>query len=578
MDNIQKSAENRKRVVPEEFDREDSSTDSERQKLLDAYDTSSDSNEMDLKSKKPKPDMVDYSDEFHEGSLHEELEKLTLERKQLDIQHEEMERRHRLERRKFKRKSDDIDSQIASKRLQLANKERSKAREMSSTEMVANEFDTDVVVDVAKVAEVVDVNVDVKALKDVKIAQVVDVNVDHVSPFVPTFRLAHYFDAESIVAVSLTCTRLENVAKNLFRHKKTYTCYIGSPEDIVIAVRTLRKIGTHLRKIDLKVDLPHGGCSLTKFFRLLAESVGPNLTELIILGEICLMQLEILEPILCQLEVLMLHNLCWKEDCASMIDLPSLCPNLRELLVFGKIIFAPKPEKLFRRLKTLDVTFTSLHISESVFMQNQQLTKLNLRNCRTTNSIDLNSFDRILINLVKLHLDVGLIKNPIEDLPALSNFQCLNSLELYSIPAALFNDIIKILETLVRLREIVLQCHLTRLDTQFLSIQESLAGMASKLTQLQSFETVSIDWTAESVENFVRRAKMLTCLDFWSGDESNYTITPEFIRSLAKIRKSMFGIRQPLYLKFRTRDEDLKQVFNEPDVASVIKLIKHISI
>ncbi|XP_037047493.1 uncharacterized protein LOC119083068 [Bradysia coprophila] len=388
------------------------------------------------------------------------------------------------------------------------------------------------------------------------------------------FHLCRYLDAEEIVAVSQTCTRLENVAKRLFRHKKSYMCYIGTPEDIVAAVRTLRKIGTNLRQIDLKVDLKYGASSLTKFFRLLTETVGPNLIEFSILGEICWMPLTILTPVLRRLEVLTLQNSCWNANCAVMIDLPLLCLNLRELIVFGNIIFAPRSQKFFRRLEILDVTYSSIYIPNSVFTQNQQLAILNLRRCMTTHSIDLRYFDTWLINLVKLNLDIGLIEDPIENLPLLSNFQSLNSLELFSIPAAVFNDIIKILETLVRLHEIVLQCHLPRIDAQFLSVQESLAGMASKLTQLRSFITVSIDWTAESVSNFVHRARNLTYLDFWSGGVDNYKLTPEFIRSLAKIRRSMVGIMHPLHLKLRIKDKDFKQVFNEPDVASMIILTK----
>lgn len=189
---------------------------------------------------------------------------------------------------------------------------------------------------------------------------------------------------------------------------------------------------------------------------------------------------------------------------------------------------------------------------------------LNLRNRRTTNKIDLATFNGMLINLVKLHLDVRLIENPIVDLLSLSVFDRLHSLELYSIPAASFNGILKILERLDRLKEIVLQCNVTRLDSQFSTIQESLPSMAAKLKQLSSFVTVNIDWTADSVTQFVLLAEKLIYLDFWSGSDTNYTITPAFIRTLATIRKSSVnGRMQPLHLKLYTMDIDLKEVCND---------------
>lgn len=187
--------------------------------------------------------------------------------------------------------------------------------------------------------------------------------------------LCRYFDAEAIVTVTQTCSRLKYVAESYLQFKKSYSCNIGSEESKVVAGRTIRKMGKYLTKIDLMVDLQYQG-SLTEFFRLLVRSVGPNLIELSILGEVCVMSLQILAPILSHLEVLTLQNLCWKERCVSTIDLPQLCPNLRKLIVCGPIIFAPKYNKEFQRLESLDVTFSSGQIPADVFTQNRQLVRL----------------------------------------------------------------------------------------------------------------------------------------------------------------------------------------------------------
>lgn len=372
-------------------------------------------------------------------------------------------------------------------------------------------------------------------------------------------QICRYLDAEAIATVAQTCTTLMNIATNNFRFKKSYTCYVASKENEATAARTLRKIGKHFTKLDLMFESDYLG-SLTKLFTLLTETVDKSkLIELSILGELCRLPLEILAPILSQLEVLTLQNVCWEASCSMAIDLPKNCENLRKLFVNGQVVFAPNYDKSFSRLECLDVDFSPQQANARIFMRNPQLKQLYIRNRLTLNMIQLNTFNTLLPNLETLHIDVTLIPKPVEDLPGLRNLGKLRTLELHSIPTALFGGILKVLETLNHLTSIVLQCVMTRVDSQFTSAQESLVCIPTKLEQLESFVTVNIDWMPDSVTEFIRNARGLIYFDFWSGSDSNYKLTPAFIREVAAIRR-FGGNLQPLKLKMYAMDDDLKRV------------------
>lgn len=370
--------------------------------------------------------------------------------------------------------------------------------------------------------------------------------------------LCHFLEAESIVAFSETCSILKSIAVDFFEFKKSYSCCIGSVEDEARAAKTIRKIGTHLTRMDLMFELEYQ--SSDRLFTLFASSLTGNLIQLSILGEICCMPLTILAPILQQLEILTVQNMCWTENCVLKIDLPALCPNLRELSVSGDVIFTPG-ETSFPQLESLDVDFAQKQAIAGLFRGNIQLKQLNLRKRRTINFILLSDLTMYLLNLEELNLDVGLIEKPIQDLVRIANFPRLHTLALYAIPATLFNDILKILETFNRLTAVTLQANLTRLNDQFLSSQESLVRVATELKQLQSFVTVNIDWTSEDVVKFVGEATKLEYFSFWSGSDTNYVVTPTFIRELASMRKaSVYASIQPLKLEMFPMNHHLKQV------------------
>lgn len=372
--------------------------------------------------------------------------------------------------------------------------------------------------------------------------------------------LCRYLDAESIVALSDTCSKMKDIAKHFFKFKTSYRCCIGSIENEATVAKTIQRVGKYLMKIDLMFELEYQ--SSNQLFSVMAKSIGSNLIHLSVLGEICFTPLKILAPILSQLEILTIQKLCWKDDCVLQIDLPSLCPNLRELTVSGQVIFTPNAAKTFNRLVYLDVDFAQKQPCEEVFRGNRQLKKLNLWKRRTINqSISLNDLNWYLVHLEELHLDVGLIEEPTHQLHSVGNLMYLHTLTLNAIPTASFAEISKILETFTRLRTLVLQTDMTRLDKQFTSIQESLVRVGTALKELKSFVTVNIDWTSETVIEFVRAARNLTYFDFWSGLDTNYIVTSSFIRELAEARKSSVNIlSQPLNLRMYAMDVHLKQV------------------
>lgn len=184
-------------------------------------------------------------------------------------------------------------------------------------------------------------------------------------------------DAESIVAVGDTCGKLRDVVNDhCVQRIKSYTCHIGSDESRAVAGRTLIEVGIHLTRIDITVDPGYTG-TLGRFFDLLRESVGQNgLIELSIFGELCKMPLINLGAALNSLETLTLHDLCSDKLCVTTLNVPLLCPNLQELIVSGPIAYAPNDATAMRRLKTLDVTFTSQDFPTGLFIQNRQLVRV----------------------------------------------------------------------------------------------------------------------------------------------------------------------------------------------------------
>lgn len=366
--------------------------------------------------------------------------------------------------------------------------------------------------------------------------------------------LCRFFDAESIVACSETCSTLKSISEKFFKLKKSLTCCIETSENEVMVAKALRKLGKNFTKITLMFD--HGYRNADKLFALITQSIGCNLTELSILGEICSMPLKKLAPILKQLTTLSLQNTCWDVGCVSKIELPSICKNLRALTVRGQIDFAPS--YAFRHLEQLDVEFVPKQTPAYFFSQNRKLKRLSLSNSRAISVMKLTEISALSVNLEELHLDLKLLENPTKELPELANFHNLRSLALYTIPAEIMADILKVLETLIQLNEVVLQSEVMRLNAQFSTIQDSIVGLAIKLKKLKSLVTVNIDWTMETVGQFVSEAENLIYLDFWSGLDSNYLVTPTFIRELAAKRK--LSAMQPLNLKMYTMDYELKQV------------------
>lgn len=372
--------------------------------------------------------------------------------------------------------------------------------------------------------------------------------------------LCRYLEPETIVNLSKTCTRLKAITERRFRYKTYYSCCIGSRRSEITVLRTLRELRRYLKRFDLMFDVGYEA-SYTKLFALLNQEVEEShLIELSILGEVCNMPLASLAPIFGKLEVLTLQNICFAHNCVATVNLPAFCRNyLKRLTVSGQIIFAPVLHKEIFGLLWLDADFTTGMEPEDFFLDNPQLKHLYLRNRRNVINISLNTFSGLLPVMEDLGLDVTLIRQPVRDLPELAHFGSLTSLGLYRIPEALFSDVVGVVKTLQRLRKVVLQSNVSRANANFTAIQESLVGIPNQLAQLRSFVTVSIDWTPETVSDFVVNARNLEYLDFWSSSESNYTVTPQFIRTLARNRRLTLNPR-PLQLKMYSQPPVVKKV------------------
>lgn len=376
--------------------------------------------------------------------------------------------------------------------------------------------------------------------------------------------LFRFLDAEGIVAISETCTDLNNIAEDLFKFTKLYTCYIDSIENEERAMNTMKKIGKYLDKIGLMFEGKYR--SHDELFETLTKSVEKKV-ELSVLGEMCSMPpFQILAPMLSQLETLTIRNTCFDKDCEdcislkTVIDLPTLCQNLRELTVCGQVLFTPNHNKSFRSLELLAAEFDFHESPHTLFFQNRQLKKLKLSNRRAIKYITVDDLNP-LVNLEELHLDVNVMELLTPEILKLSAFANLHTLWLYSINSMDFNAMVTNLATLKQLKDISLQSQLTRIDSEFSPAQESFIRIANELKELKSFVTLNIDWTSETVIEFVRQAKDLVNFDFWSGLGSNYIVTPTFIRELATTRKfTVAETMQPLNLKMYAMDNDLRQV------------------
>lgn len=87
-------------------------------------------------------------------------------------------------------------------------------------------------------------------------------------------------DADSLVAASQTCKKLQSIATPMFKFKTSYECEIKSKKHEQIVKRTISSIGNHLTELLLKtINRAYGGV----FYRRLSYNC-PNLRKLNIIG------------------------------------------------------------------------------------------------------------------------------------------------------------------------------------------------------------------------------------------------------------------------------------------------------
>lgn len=96
--------------------------------------------------------------------------------------------------------------------------------------------------------------------------------------------LLKFCDADSLVAASQTCTKLNIIATPLFKHKTRYHCQIKSNKDIMCAKRTIGSIGKYLIQLDFCAFINHRKI-IGPFFGRLSKRC-PNLQILKVISRI----------------------------------------------------------------------------------------------------------------------------------------------------------------------------------------------------------------------------------------------------------------------------------------------------
>lgn len=142
--------------------------------------------------------------------------------------------------------------------------------------------------------------------------------------------LVKFCDADSMVAVSQTCNKLNGIAVRFFHLQTSYDCQIESKEDETRVKRTIGAIGKYLTELDFRTR--HNWDLSNEFIARLSQKC-PNLQKLeirsrvspnIIFGSVQTIQ---------HLEHLTIH--CWDEDSDDVAGSVIELKQLQLLRVFG---------------------------------------------------------------------------------------------------------------------------------------------------------------------------------------------------------------------------------------------------
>ncbi|XP_037044203.1 uncharacterized protein LOC119080085 [Bradysia coprophila] len=106
--------------------------------------------------------------------------------------------------------------------------------------------------------------------------QFLDMNEDCIGHVLQWFKQSDSDSIDTIVAVSLTCTRLQSLTSRFMRHN-SYSCSITSDEDEKRAKRTIATIGKRL--VELNVNIAESYTALGPTFLKRLPSKCPNLKK-----------------------------------------------------------------------------------------------------------------------------------------------------------------------------------------------------------------------------------------------------------------------------------------------------------
>lgn len=381
-----------------------------------------------------------------------------------------------------------------------------------------------------------------------------------------------FLDLKSLCSVSDTCKHLSRIAEGIFKKQRHYECHIGDKVNVKKACEIIRKIGPYIVALDLDFDpididlyVEAGiGC---RFLQFLNHSLGAKFCELKLSGDISSFPIFKLAPTLARVQKL---SICCdisdddpyqKEYTTVSIDLPQLCPNLRQLFIEEcALIFAPNRIKSFRHLESLEFLsyggYYPLDSLASFFKQNKQLRKLYVDNLFSDDGLtyfDMEVLAKNLTVLEDLRIRTVLFDNWVQAMRVFSEHQNLTTLVMsdYFNDVDDMNNILAIVKTMKQLKKVAIGwCFLDEVPNQ-----QTIIDIATELKQLESLQ-IDVKCDEHTITECIRNGRNLR--KFCVGCRDDRVVTTTFIKNLAKVRESSVAdSRNHPVLVIYFRGEDL---------------------
>lgn len=369
--------------------------------------------------------------------------------------------------------------------------------------------------------------------------------------------LEHVFDfcdVHAIISLSKVCKRLNELVTTIHFPKQTRIEYIAirrSEEDFI---EILNSVGKYV--VDLDIYSCYRRKENVTWYKALGRLTGDRIRRLKIYDQNMSHEMvDAIAPMLQHLEELQLFISEFDED---YIDLRSMCPNMRRLIIKG---FAPSSQNTGHWPRLEELTFTSNSFSTSSFSRfmehNPQLRKLT--NYSLSCMVKMNDVAQYLINLEQLVLYQDSSDLSPDNILKLRRLPHLKRLILRYLKTD-FDDIVASAIKMNGLIELQLEASGMRryYDGEFYEPNpHCILGIALELEKLQVFGISYCKLKDDTVLEFLRLADNLRDIHI---HKSSFKLTQNNIDAIINARKKNRNRIDPLTIYVDSIFEDLQKV------------------